>query len=41
MASAETSVEEDTRLFTRIFEEEFVDNEELDKILEGNVHSLV
>ena len=33
MASAETSVEEDTRLFTRIFEEEFVDNEELDKIL--------
>lgn len=34
MASAETSVEEDTRLFTRIFEEEFVDNEELDKILE-------
>ncbi len=30
----QTSVEEDTRLFTRIFEEEFVDNEELDKILE-------
>ena len=34
MASAESSVEEDARLFTRIFEEEFVDNEELDKILE-------
>ena len=34
MASEESSVEEDARLFIRIFEEEFVDNEELDKILE-------
>ncbi len=34
MASAESSIEEDARLFTRIFEEEFVDNEELGKILE-------
>ena len=34
MASAESSIEEDVRLFTRIFEEEFVDNEELEKILE-------
>lgn len=34
MESPERSVEEDTKLFTRIFEEEFVDNEELDKILE-------
>ena len=34
MASSECSVEEDARLFSRIFEEEFVDNEELDKILE-------
>lgn len=34
MASDESSVEEDARLFTKIFEEEFVDNEELDKILE-------
>lgn len=34
MVSAESSIEEDVRLFTRIFEEEFVDNEELEKILE-------
>lgn len=34
MASSERSVEEDTKLFVRIFEEEFVDNDELDKILE-------
>ena len=34
MASAESSVEEDAKLFTRIFEEEFVDNGELEKILE-------
>lgn len=34
MASPDRSVEEDTKLFIKIFEEEFVDNEELDKILE-------
>ena len=34
MASAERSVEEDVNLFVRIFEEEFVDNEDLEKILE-------
>ena len=34
MSSPEQSIEEDARLFIRIFEEEFVDNEELDKILE-------
>ena len=34
MASAERSVEEDVKLFVRIFEEEFVDNEDLEKILE-------
>ena len=34
MASAERSLAEDCKLFTRIFEEEFVDSEELEKILE-------
>lgn len=34
MASAERSLAEDCWLFTRIFEEEFVDSEELDQILE-------
>ena len=34
MASAERSLAEDCRLFIRIFEEEFVDSEELDQILE-------
>ena len=34
MASSESSVAEDAKLFIRIFEEEFIDNEELDKILE-------
>lgn len=34
MASHEVSLAEDCRLFTRIFEEEFVDSEELEQILE-------
>lgn len=34
MESAETSLKEDCRLFTRIFEEEFVDSEDLEMILE-------
>ena len=34
MASEGTSLQEDCKLFTRIFEEEFVDCEELDQILE-------
>ncbi len=34
MASPERSLAEDCRLFTRIFEEEFVDSEEIEKILE-------
>ena len=34
MASPERSLAEDCKLFTRIFEEEFVDSEELEKILE-------
>ena len=34
MASPVTSLKEDCRLFTRIFEEEFVDSEDLEKILE-------
>ena len=34
MASAERSLAEDCKLFTRIFEEEFVDSEDLEKILE-------
>ncbi len=34
MASSDSSVAEDAKLFIRIFEEEFIDNEELDKILE-------
>ena len=34
MASSKVSLEEDCKLFTRIFEEEFVDSEELEKILE-------
>lgn len=34
MSSPESSMEEDVRLFIRIFEEEFVDNEDLDRILE-------
>jgi N utilization substance protein B len=34
MASPETSLKEDCRLFTRIFEEEFVDSEDLERILE-------
>lgn len=34
MSVPESSLEEDVRLFVRIFEEEFVDNEELDRILE-------
>jgi len=34
MASETTSLKEDCRLFTRIFEEEFVDSEELEQILE-------
>ncbi len=34
MASPERSLAEDCRLFTRIYEEEFVDSEELEKILE-------
>ena len=34
MASPASSLKEDCRLFTRIFEEEFVDNEDLEKILE-------
>ena len=34
MASGDKSLAEDCKLFTRIFEEEFVDSEELEKILE-------
>ena len=34
MASSERSLAEDCKLFTRIFEEEFVDSEELEQILE-------
>ncbi len=34
MASGESSLAEDCRLFTRIFEEEFVDSEELEMMLE-------
>ena len=34
MASSERSLAEDCRLFTKIFEEEFVDSEELEQILE-------
>lgn len=34
MASPTSSLKEDCRLFTRIFEEEFVDSEDLEKILE-------
>lgn len=34
MASPDRSLAEDCKLFTRIFEEEFVDSEELEKILE-------
>lgn len=34
MASEDKSLAEDCKLFTRIFEEEFVDSEELEKILE-------
>ena len=34
MASEGTSLQEDCKLFTRIFEEEFVDSEELEQILE-------
>jgi N utilization substance protein B len=34
MASPERSLKEDCKLFTKIFEEEFVDSEELEKILE-------
>lgn len=34
MASEGTSLKEDCRLFTRIFEEEFVDSDELEQILE-------
>ena len=34
MASEERSLKEDCKLFTRIFEEEFVDSEELEQILE-------
>lgn len=34
MSSGKSSLEEDCRLFTRIFEEEFVDSEELEHILE-------
>ena len=34
MASETRSLEEDCKLFTKIFEEEFVDSEELEKILE-------
>ncbi len=34
MASDKSSLAEDCRLFTRIFEEEFVDSEDLEKILE-------
>ena len=34
MTSAESSLAEDTELFIKIFEEEFVDNDELEKILE-------
>lgn len=34
MSSSESSLAEDCRLFTRIFEEEFVDSEELEMILE-------
>ena len=34
MASPTVSLKEDCRLFTRIFEEEFVDSEDLEKILE-------
>ena len=34
MASEKSSLAEDCRLFTRIFEEEFVDSEDLEKILE-------
>lgn len=34
MASEGTSLQEDCRLFTKIFEEEFVDSEELEQILE-------
>ena len=34
MASDDKSLAEDCKLFTRIFEEEFVDSEELEKILE-------
>ncbi len=35
MASPERSLEEDCKLFTRIYEEEFVDSEELEAILES------
>ena len=34
MSSKECSLKEDCRLFTRIFEEEFIDSEDLEKILE-------
>lgn len=34
MSSPEKSLEEDCKLFTKIYEEEFVDSEELEKILE-------
>ena len=34
MASPDTSIAEDCKLFTRIFEEEFVDSEELEMLLE-------
>jgi len=34
MSSSERSLKEDCRLFTRIYEEEFVDSEELERILE-------
>jgi N utilization substance protein B len=34
MASPETSLKEDCKLFTKIFEEEFIDSEELEMILE-------
>ena len=34
MSSQESSLKEDCRLFTRIFEEEFIDSEDLERILE-------
>ena len=37
MASDDKSLAEDCKLFTRIFEEEFVDSEELEKILEDKL----